>query len=103
MNKYYKVICGLLLSALIASSAQSTAQTGMQYFRKNDKRGVNVFETSKSDSTPFEGLKVKVGGNFTQDFQALSHHNNANPVIVGGINTNKLISIMPVLTWLWLT
>ncbi|MEO5570151.1 MAG: hypothetical protein ABIT08_13890 [Bacteroidia bacterium] len=69
-------------------------QNDIQYFRSNDKTGLNVFETSKNDSTEFTGLKVKVGGNFTQDFQALSHQNNATPVYnTDSVNINQLISL----------
>lgn len=71
------------------------AQESIQYFRPNNKLGINVFETTKRDSIPFNGLKVKVGGNFTQDFQAVEHHNNAIAVYdSGGVNTNQLISII---------
>jgi len=66
----------------------------LQYFRYNDKRGINVFENSKNDTTIFNGARVKIGGNFTQDFQALKHQNNATPIYnLTGANTNKLISI----------
>jgi len=66
------------------------AQEGMQYFRPNDKSGINVFETTKSDTTAFKHLKVKVGGNFEQSFQGLSDKNTAIPVTqapyIGNVN-----------------
>jgi hypothetical protein len=65
----------------------------MQYFRNNDKTGLNVFETKKNDTTAFNRLKVKVGGNFTLDFQGLRHENNAIPNLVEGVNTNQLAGI----------
>jgi len=65
----------------------------MQYFRYNDKTGVNVFEPSKNDTTPFDGVKIRVGGNFTADFQFLKDHNNATPVLVGGVNSNQLMPL----------
>ncbi len=55
--------------------------------------GLNVFETTKNDTVRFTGMKVRIGGNFTQDFQGLSHQNNAIPVLVGGVNKNQLISL----------
>jgi len=70
------------------------AQEGsLQYFRPNDRLGINIFEPSKNDTVPFTKMKVRVGGNFTQDFQALNHHNNATPVFVNGVNTNQLVSL----------
>ena len=90
----FKLMFARLLPALLVFGAGSAAaQSDLQYFRENDKRGVHVFETTKTDTTPFTKMHVQVGGNFTQDYQSLQHENNATPVIVGGVNTNKLASI----------
>ena len=37
----------------------------MQYYRPQDKRGINVFETSKDPGVPFTGFKLDVGAAFT--------------------------------------
>lgn len=47
----------------------------IQYYRFQDQRGMNVFETSKDNQAEFTGLKIRVGGSFTQQYQALSHSN----------------------------
>ena len=65
----------------------------LQYYRPNDKTGINVFEPTKSDTNTFDGIKVKVGGSFTADFQFLKDHNNAEPVLVAGVNSNKLMPL----------
>ncbi|MES2647922.1 MAG: hypothetical protein V4717_13665 [Bacteroidota bacterium] len=44
-------------------------------WRPYDQTGINVFETSKSDSIPFEGLRMRIGAGFTQQYQALKHEN----------------------------
>ncbi|MBK8634725.1 MAG: hypothetical protein IPN72_14625 [Saprospiraceae bacterium] len=46
-----------------------------QYSRPNDQTGLNVFEPSKVETTPFEGLKVQIGGSFRQSYQLLKHEN----------------------------
>ena len=74
---------GLFLSSLV--SAQ---------FRANDKSGINVFETPKTETT-FDGVKVTIGGGFTQGFQALSHSNVATAKVVSGVDQNKLTPIRP--------
>jgi hypothetical protein len=63
-------------------------------FRSYDKEGINVFETSKKDSSRFTEPKVKLGANFTQQFQDLKHSNNSLPVIdpLSGKNTNQLMA-----------
>ena len=43
-------------------------------FRPTDKTGINVFETPKTD-VPFDGVKVTIGGAFTQSYQTLNHSN----------------------------
>lgn len=85
----------LTLACAILGFAAMAQQPPIQYLRANNQKGLHTFETTKNDTTPFTGLKVRIGGNFTQNFQSLSHQNNATPVIVGGINANQLASITP--------
>ncbi len=70
-----------MLAALMfcgVNSVLSQNEKSMQYFRYYDQTGVNVFETPVEDDTPFNGLYVRVGGHFTQQFQSLSHsHSDA--------------------------
>jgi hypothetical protein len=42
-------------------------------WRPYNQTGINVFETSKQDSIPFEGPRVRIGAGFTQQFQSLKH------------------------------
>jgi len=65
----------------------------MQNYRPHDSRGLNMFETPKVDNVAYDGFKMNWGASFTQEFQALHHSNTAQPVIVGGVNTNQLLSI----------
>ena len=82
--------------ALMATGFSALAQQApMQYFRPNNQTGINVFETSKNDTSQFNGFKLRIGGNFTQDFQSLSQQNTARAVMVGGVNTNQLAALKP--------
>ncbi len=49
----------------------------MQYYRSNDKNGLNVFETPKANDVEFSGLKIRVGGDFAIQFQGLSQTSGA--------------------------
>jgi hypothetical protein len=60
----------------------------LQFYRPNDMRGINVFETSKTDTIPFTGLKVKVGGNFEMEFQGVRNFNTAAPATKTGFTGN---------------
>lgn len=82
-RSFYILLTGLFLTTI--SNAQ---------FRNNDQSALNVFETPKTE-VPFNGVKVKIGGGFTQGFQALSHSNEAISKIVGGVDQNKLTPIRP--------
>lgn len=68
-------------------------QRDMQYWRSYDQRGLNVFETGKTDSVGFEGMRVRIGGHFTQQWQNLSHSNTAAERLVNGANANQLVDI----------
>jgi hypothetical protein len=69
----------------------------IQYFRHYDQRGINVFENIKKDSIIFDGFRVRIGGGFTQQFQGLSHSNDADivniPVGANQRNRNELLPI----------
>ena len=80
----------LFLALTLGAYAQ---QAPIQYFRYYDQRGVNVFETSKVDTIPYEGVKLRIGANFTQQFQSLKHSNSEN--IVGEVNKNALYDLSP--------
>jgi hypothetical protein len=85
----------LLLLFCIAYTGLKAQQGQLQYFRPDNKLGINVFETSKNDTTSFTEMKVKVGGNFEQSFQALRDQNTAIPLIPTGSagNINSLIPL----------
>ena len=65
----------------------------LQYFRPQDQRGLNVFETSKVPGAEYDGFKVDWGAAFTTQLQDLSHSNTATPVMSNGVNTNALADI----------
>ena len=64
----------LVLLCLVSTLAQAQ-QSPMQFWRPNDQRGVNVFETPKTDTIPFTGVHVNVGGAFAQHYQAITTSN----------------------------
>jgi hypothetical protein len=89
-----KTLINKISVAVLVLLSSSAIGQKIQYFRPNDKAGLNVFETSKKDTVAFNGLAVKVGGFFSQDFQALKHENNATPKIgTDGVNANQLIAL----------
>jgi len=65
-------------------------QPKLSNFRPYDKTGMNMFETGKADTVPFNGLAVRWGAGFTQQFQNLKQE---NPGAVGSTTTNRLFPL----------
>ncbi|MGJ5641411.1 hypothetical protein [Formosa sp. S-31] len=53
-------------------------------YRYPDQRGVNVFEDPKDSIATFDGVKVRVGGSFALQFQALDHSYAGNALDTDG-------------------
>jgi hypothetical protein len=103
--------CGVLLGALLPgvvraqeSKPKLNLQPDIQYFRYYDQRALGVFETPKEDSVEYNGFAVRVGANFTLQYQNLQQSNNApfvpypaNTATNGspgpGVSQTQLISI----------
>lgn len=60
----------------------------LQYFRPYDQSGINVFEPTKIDSIKFDGMRVRVGGGFAMQFQAIEHSNTAGNLVELGTDFN---------------
>ena len=98
-TKIFTLLGTVIIAGLALIPVSASAQEGqIQFYRPNNKQGINVFETSKNDTVKFTGLKVKVGGGFALAYQTLRHENTATPVIktVGTAtgNVNALTSLI---------
>lgn len=80
----------LVLSLVSLSLLALAQQPEIQHFRLPGKAGLNVFEAKKTD-VAFDGLKVRVGGDFTLQLQGLQHHNDFDGAAVATYDsTTKL-------------
>lgn len=73
------IIKASLLSSLFISAlgfAQEKRQ--LDNFNTKDKGSINAFETKKDSTSVYDGLKVKVGGAFALQFQAIGHSSDAD-------------------------
>jgi hypothetical protein len=85
MNKiysFYTLSIAILLCCVapIATMAQSDKEFygKPSNWRAYDKTGINVFETTKVDTIPFEGPRIRFGTGFTMQYQNLKHSNANN-------------------------
>ena len=80
-----------------AKAAENSWKNGrtitMQYFRPQDRRGANMFETTKVAGAEYTGFKLDFNAAFTTQGQNLSHKNTADAVMVNNVNTNQLAVI----------
>ena len=65
----------------------------IQYYRALDRRGLNVFETTKAPGAEFKGFRLDLGAAFTSQVQNLEHRNTAIPVLVSNVDQNQLQKI----------
>jgi hypothetical protein len=71
MKKFFFAI----MLVVFASATVSAQLPTITNWRPYDQSGINVFEAPKDENTRFDGLKVRFGAGFTQQFQALNHSN----------------------------
>ena len=60
--------------------AQEKETRDLDNFRYRDQRGIEQFEAKKDTATSFDGVKVRIGGAFAIQFQALDHESTGTPV-----------------------
>ena len=86
------IAAGVAMAAPVGAQVIDSAQAKypqpmvIQYTRPYDKRGLNMFETSKTAGAPYEGFKMMIGAAFTQQFQGLTHENDADSVNTPAVN-----------------
>ncbi|WP_333851805.1 hypothetical protein [Epilithonimonas sp.] len=82
------------IAALLTANFGLAQEFPIDNLNPRDHRSINAFENPKDTVSTFEKMKVRVGGAFALQFQAIQHENNATPVLnAAGVNTNKLYDI----------
>lgn len=65
----------LVIAALGLSTGIQAQNRDLDNYRQPDKRGINVFESPKDTASTFDGIKVRIGGASTLQYQAIDHEN----------------------------
>jgi hypothetical protein len=92
MKNLFRNVLVLVLLLSFAATASAQFNPKLQYFRAQDQTGLNMFETPKTTDVKFEGLRVKIGGANTLQFQGLSHENSGAEKLSIGPNFNLATS-----------
>jgi hypothetical protein len=88
MKQNYLRLVILVFALIFTFNVGWAQQPAIQFFRSNDKRGLNVYETTKVDTIPYTDFKLRFGGAFTMQYQGLDHQNAANNLIPISHNFN---------------
>lgn len=87
MNRIIKK--SLLFTAMLIGITAFAQNRNLDNFKDLGKKGVNVFEAPKTTEDTFDGLKVRIGGQSTLQFQGVEHENSgAVPIVDIGDNFN---------------
>ena len=84
----------LLLLAITVSTtiAQAQFMGPLQYYTPNDQSGLNQFESPKTTDVAFDGLRVRIGGANTLQFQGLTQSGASDNLAKLGSNFNLATS-----------
>lgn len=91
-----KLIFALTFLVGFSAVAQAQILRNMSYYRAQDKTGINVFEAPKVEGEAFDGVRVRIGGSNTLQFQGLSQENTPGGISKIGHNFNLATSNMDI-------
>lgn len=77
----------VFIMAILGFINLNAQNRNLDNYRQPDQRGINVFEAPKDSVSTFEGVKVRVGGQSTLQFQAIDHENGVAPADQTTTNT----------------
>lgn len=78
----------VLFVALLAGLSIYAQDRNLDNFRPPNKNGIGIFEAPKDSVSTFDGVKVRVGGASTLQFQAISNTTDGAPIQDIGSNFN---------------
>lgn len=82
--KTMKIIIAILAMAMTTNLIAQRG--GIDNFRSNDKDGLNMFETPKQTNLRFDGVKVRIGGDFALQFQGLTNEGDSTIELANNFN-----------------
>lgn len=89
MRTIFKISAIASFLFLGIGNIQAQNDRNLDNYREPDKDGINVFEAPKDTISTFDGLKVRIGGAFALQFQALDNENaNLEGYQIQGIGEN---------------
>lgn len=82
MNTLFRTLAlSVFTMLLLVGNAAAQLLEDLQYYRAPGQTGVNVFEAPKTNDVEFDGLALRVGGDFAIQFQGLDQSNVAGNLV----------------------
>jgi hypothetical protein len=81
---------------LLSGTLVMAQQFEIQNYRPVSKDGVNIFEGLNQDNIQFDGLKVRLGGAFSQRYQMLNHTNAYTAANLNNSDPDKMMMLVPI-------
>lgn len=78
----------IALTLAMLWTLEGLAQIPLQYYKPDSQQGLNMFESPKDNTVEYDGMKVKIGGDFALQFQGINQSNDANNLVELGSNLN---------------
>jgi len=85
----------LIIALALVFTTSLAAQTQISNLRPYDKEGVSEFEYLKENNPEFDGIKVRIGGAFAQQFQGLDNSNTLVDIDGDGAVDNAIYALEP--------
>lgn len=87
-----KLLLILVVLSLPVMTAYAQFMGPLQYYTTNDQSGLNQFEAPKTTDVDFDGLRVRIGGSNTLQFQGLTQSGASEDIAELGTNFNLATS-----------
>ncbi|MFO8030001.1 MAG: hypothetical protein R6U28_09080 [Cyclonatronaceae bacterium] len=87
-----KLLLILTILSLPVMTAYGQFMGPLQYYTTNDQSGLNQFEAPKTTDVDFDGLRVRIGGSNTLQFQGLTQSGASEDIAELGNNFNLATS-----------
>lgn len=83
MMRLIRNLTAIALVFMVAYAPTANAQLlqDLQYFKTPGKASLNVFEVPKTTTVGYDGLQLRLGGDFALQFQGLSQSNTENTLV----------------------
>src|SRR5690606_26703516 len=87
MKRSIKILIAIVL-LVVGYTGNAQESRNLQFFRPAGADGLNIFETPKSDTVEYKGIKIRMGGDCVIQYQAVDQQIALDGLVELGSNSN---------------